>query len=104
MVLVCGSRRSGSGSAYRPFEAAIHRWEAQLARGGHFRQTDGLGVWTVRFEGGEVRLGPGSWGVELAGTASDLMLILWQRIPAERRQITGSQPVLSRYFTLVPPV
>ncbi len=79
-----------------------------------FRRTDGPGRWTVRFEGDEVRLTTGApddetdealCDVELAGTASDLMLFLWQRLPADRLdKVTGDQAVLDRYFTLVPPV
>ena len=43
--------------------------------------------------------------VELAGTASDLMLFLWRRIPADRLDaVRGDRDVLDRYFTLVPPV
>ncbi|MFD0382966.1 hypothetical protein ACFQ2B_13110 [Streptomyces stramineus] len=73
-----------------------------------FRQTDGPGRWTAHFEGGDVRLTEGEdggWDVELSGTASDLMLFLWQRIPVgERLRVAGDQTVLDRYFTLVPPV
>jgi hypothetical protein len=42
--------------------------------------------------------------VELAGTASDLTLFLWQRIPADQLEVQGDQGVLDRYFTLVPPI
>ncbi|MFI1970672.1 maleylpyruvate isomerase family mycothiol-dependent enzyme [Streptomyces cinnamoneus] len=82
-----------------------------------FRRTDGAGDWSVRFEGDEVRLdtgdGPGAddpdgdsgGAVELAGTASDLMLFLWQRIPADRLDVVkGDRAALDRYFVLVPPV
>jgi hypothetical protein len=66
-----------------------------------FRQTDGADSWTVRFEGDDVRLdnGTGTCDVELAGTASDLMLLLWQRLPATRLvSVAGDPGVLSRYF------
>ncbi|MGK5628957.1 maleylpyruvate isomerase family mycothiol-dependent enzyme [Streptomyces sp. URMC 123] len=71
-----------------------------------FRRTDGTRGWTVHFEGAEVRLtdGTGPYDVELAGTASDLALFLWQRLPADRLEVTGDRKVLDRYFTLVPPV
>jgi uncharacterized protein (TIGR03083 family) len=69
-----------------------------------FRQTDGTSTWTVEFDGDDVRLTAGPGDVELAGTASDLMLFLWQRIPADRLDLTGDRAVLDRYFTLVPPV
>lgn len=70
------------------------------------RQTDGTGNWTVRFEGDDVWLTESTepCDVELAGTASDLMLFLWQRIPADRLEVKGDRDVLDRYFTLIPPV
>ncbi|NUW39031.1 maleylpyruvate isomerase N-terminal domain-containing protein [Nonomuraea rhodomycinica] len=46
----------------------------------------------------------GPVGVELAGTASDLMLYLWRRIPADRLEVRGDPRLLERYFVLVPPV
>lgn len=71
-----------------------------------FRRTDGPGEWTARFDGDAVRLtegpGPGA-DVELAGTASDLMLFLWDRVPADRLDVTGDRAVLARYRDLVPP-
>ncbi|GAA2145989.1 maleylpyruvate isomerase family mycothiol-dependent enzyme [Kitasatospora kazusensis] len=73
-----------------------------------FRRSDGPGRWTVLFEGDEVRLdgsgGAGPCDVELTGTASDLMLFLWGRLPADRLTVSGEQEVLDRYFSLVPPV
>jgi uncharacterized protein (TIGR03083 family) len=68
------------------------------------RRTDGPGDWTVRFDGAEVRLDPGPGDVELAGMASDLMLFLWQRVPAERLSVTGDRTLLDRYFELAPPL
>ncbi|GHC35054.1 hypothetical protein GCM10010507_05050 [Streptomyces cinnamoneus] len=72
-----------------------------------FRRTDGPGAWTVHFDGDDVRVGDdgGPCDVELAGTASDLMLFLWHRLPADRLDaVEGDPAVLDRYFTLVPPV
>jgi uncharacterized protein (TIGR03083 family) len=72
-----------------------------------FRQTDGRGDWTVHFEGDDVRLNESTepCDIELAGTASDLMLFLWNRIPADQLdEVKGDRDVLDRYFTLVPPV
>ncbi|WP_431895455.1 maleylpyruvate isomerase family mycothiol-dependent enzyme [Nonomuraea sp. bgisy101] len=71
-----------------------------------FRQIDGAGDWTVAFNGDDVLLIEGGepGDVELTGTASDLMLFLWQRIPPERLEVKGEREVLDRYFTLVPPV
>lgn len=79
-----------------------------------FRRTDGPGCWTVCFDGDEVvartgdqpgdQSGDGGWDVELAGTASELMLFLWQRVPADRLTVTGERDLVERYFTLVPPM
>jgi hypothetical protein len=51
--------------------------------------------------------------VELSGTAPDLMLFLWHRVPADagadaeagagRFTVHGDASVLDRYFALVPP-
>ena len=71
-----------------------------------FRQTDGANDWTVCFDSDDVRLVEVAepCDVESAGTASDLMLFLWQRIPAGRLDVSGDESVLNRYFTLVPPL
>jgi uncharacterized protein (TIGR03083 family) len=85
-----------------PFRRA--RQKAPAGQGERFRFTDGASHWTVLFDGDDVRLVEGPGDVELAGTASDLMLFLWQRVPAGQLDISGDQTVLDRYFTLVPPV
>ncbi|GAA3673632.1 maleylpyruvate isomerase family mycothiol-dependent enzyme [Nonomuraea antimicrobica] len=71
-----------------------------------FVRTDGPGEWVVSFEGGQVRLGDsgGDPDVEAAGTASDLALFLWHRIPAGTLGVRGDPTLLDRYFALVPPV
>ncbi|MGC0419442.1 maleylpyruvate isomerase family mycothiol-dependent enzyme [Embleya sp. AB8] len=71
-----------------------------------FRRTDGEGAWVVCFAGDRFLIeDPQSPGqVEIAGTASDLVLFLWQRIPADRLAVTGDRAVLDRYFTLAPAV
>ena len=70
-----------------------------------FRRTDGEGTWAVRFDGADVEVGPGGPGdIEISGTASDLMLFLWQRIGAERLGVRGNESLLDRYFVLVPPL
>ncbi|WP_414636366.1 hypothetical protein [Actinophytocola sp.] len=60
----------------------------------------------MHFDGAQVHLEEGRSGcdVELAGTASDLMLFVWQRIVADRLAVTGDAAMVDRYFTLVPPV
>jgi len=44
--------------------------------------------------------------VELYGTASDLMLFLWQRLAAGSGSLVaeGDTALLDRYFVLVPPL
>jgi uncharacterized protein (TIGR03083 family) len=89
-----------------PARRAQKRAQAGSGERFRFRQTDGTGDWTVHCEGDDVRLteSTGHWDVELAGTASDLMLFLWHRIPADSLdEAVGDRGVLDRYFTLVPP-
>ncbi|TQF06141.1 maleylpyruvate isomerase family mycothiol-dependent enzyme [Kitasatospora acidiphila] len=71
-----------------------------------FRRTDGPESWSVEFTGNEVRLArpAGEAEAELAGTASDLLLHLWGRSPAEELAVSGDKALLERYFTLVPHV
>ncbi|MEU3403317.1 maleylpyruvate isomerase family mycothiol-dependent enzyme [Streptomyces sp. NPDC006670] len=71
-----------------------------------FRRTDGPESWTVEFAGDVPRVEPGGTGpvaVEAAGTAGDLTLFLWQRIPATALEVTGDPALLDHWFTLVPP-
>ncbi|NUK51972.1 hypothetical protein HRW23_28080 [Streptomyces lunaelactis] len=60
----------------------------------------------MHFDGDEVRLTDDSepYDVELAGTASELMLFLWGRIPVGRLQVNGDADALDRYGVLVPTV
>lgn len=75
-----------------------------------FLQTDGAGDWTVVFTGDDVRVdaNPGAAGVgvgvEVAGTASDLMLFLWRRISVDALDVTGDRAMLDRYFELTPAI
>ncbi|MFD0470042.1 maleylpyruvate isomerase family mycothiol-dependent enzyme [Nonomuraea thailandensis] len=70
-----------------------------------FLRTDGPGEWVVCIDGEHVRVGDGGASdVGLAGTASDLMLFLWRRIPAGALAVHGDKAVLDRYFDLVPPL
>jgi uncharacterized protein (TIGR03083 family) len=90
-----------------PFRRAMKQAPPGAGERFRFRQTDGPGDWTVHFDGEVVRLveSTGRCDVESAGTASDLMLFLWRRLPADRLEVvTGSPEALDRYFTLVPPV
>ncbi|SDC10553.1 maleylpyruvate isomerase family mycothiol-dependent enzyme [Actinokineospora iranica] len=72
-----------------------------------FRQTDGPGQWTLCFDGDDARLigAAEPWDVELAATASDLMLFLWHRLPVTGLGgVTGDASVLARYPALAPPI
>ncbi|MGW2865462.1 maleylpyruvate isomerase family mycothiol-dependent enzyme [Streptomyces sp. NPDC001205] len=71
-----------------------------------FRQSDGSGVWIVQLDPDGVRLnsGTGCCDVELTAAASDLMLFLWHRIPADGLEVRGDGALLERYFKLVPPL
>lgn len=71
----------------------------------HFHRTDGPGEWMVRFrpDGVEVTREHGKGDVAVRDTASNLLLFLWQRIPATRMEVFGDAMLLDRYFELVPP-
>ncbi|MFI6539018.1 maleylpyruvate isomerase family mycothiol-dependent enzyme [Nonomuraea sp. NPDC050547] len=77
--------------------------KAPPGAGETFRFVCDEGAWTVRFEGDEL-LDEGSPDLEVAGTASQLMLFLWQRIPADRLAVSGDPKLLDRYFELAPPI
>ncbi|MBH1938752.1 maleylpyruvate isomerase family mycothiol-dependent enzyme, partial [Streptomyces sp. AV19] len=55
-----------------------------------FRRTDGPGEWTVSFEGDAILPAEGPCDAELSGTASDLLLFLWHRLPADACQGNSS--------------
>lgn len=82
--------------------------EAAPGRGERFRfsRTDGAEAWAVRFDGNDARLGDpdGPCDVSLSGTASDLMLFLWQRVAAGALDIRGDARLADHYFDLVPPM
>jgi len=71
----------------------------------YFHQTDGDGEWTVRFNPDAVLVShePDASAVITSGTASDLFLFLWGRIPAQRLGVSGDAALLDLYFELVPP-
>ncbi len=98
------------GQNFRVMAPARRAWTQAPPGAGEryrFRRSDGPDEWTVCFEGDDVRLdgGAGPCDAELTGTASDLMLHLWGRIPADRlAEVKGGKDALERYFALVPPV
>jgi uncharacterized protein (TIGR03083 family) len=71
-----------------------------------FRRTDDAGYWAIRCDGPAVVSYDGPCDVELYGTASDLMLFLWQRLAAGSGSLVaeGDTALLDRYFVLVPPL
>jgi uncharacterized protein (TIGR03083 family) len=89
--------------------AATRKWTENPAQGAgesyHLHRTDGEGEWLVTFEGDSVtvRREHGKADVALRGTAEDLFLWLWGRIPADRLDVVGDTTRLSRYRELVPP-
>ncbi|HEX3593429.1 MAG TPA: maleylpyruvate isomerase family mycothiol-dependent enzyme [Pseudonocardiaceae bacterium] len=89
-----------------PMRRAVKQAPAGSGERFRFRRTDGPGTWLVHFDGHDVRLDgrPGPIDVDLSGTASDLALFLWGRVPADDLDVDGDLDVLDTYFTLVPPL
>ena len=71
-----------------------------------FRRTDGPQAWAVRFDGDPVLLGvpADDYDIQISGTASDLALFLWHRDVTGGLEVQGDSSLVSRYFTLVPPM
>lgn len=82
-----GSHRQGSGETY------------------HFHRTDGPGEWLLRFapDGPVVTREHAKGDAAFRGSASDLLLFLWQRPPVERLEVFGDGALATRYFELAPP-
>jgi hypothetical protein len=72
----------------------------------HLHRTDGEGEWLIRFEGNDVQVSRehARAGVALRGSASDLFLYLWGRIPYSALDVVGDTSLLERYRELVPPL
>ena len=70
----------------------------------HFHRTEGEGEWLVVFgsDGVQVTREHAKGDVAIRGTASDLFLWLWGRIPAERLEVIGDAALVGRWFELVP--
>ncbi len=73
-----------------------------------FRRTDGPESWTVLFSGDQILRVPGFTGpavdVAAAGSACDLSLFRWGRLPPTVLRVQGDAALLPHRFTLVPPV
>lgn len=100
--------RDGIDEALDVYQPRWCRPESKFAGNGesyHFHRTDGEGEWLVMFEGDGMRVSREHKKADVAvrGSASDLLLFLWHRIPAERLDVVGDAALLERYFELVPP-
>lgn len=71
----------------------------------HFHSTDGEGEWLVEFRPAEVCVSHehAKGDVAVRGTASDLLLWLWGRIPTAQLEVVGNHDLAARWFELVPP-
>jgi uncharacterized protein (TIGR03083 family) len=70
----------------------------------HFHRTDGPGEWLVTFQGEDVtvRAEHAKGDIAIRGSAEDIFLWLWGRIPADRLDIHGNVALLAQYRRLVP--
>jgi predicted lipid carrier protein YhbT len=68
----------------------------------HFHRTDGDGEWLVTAtpEGPRVERTHAKGDLAVRGTAFDLVLFLWRRIPADRLETFGDEALVSRWFEL----
>ncbi len=66
----------------------------------HLHRTDGEGEWLVRLQPGglEVTRGHEKGDAALRGSASDLLLVLWRRIPLDRIEVLGDRAVADRFL------
>ena len=105
-----------------PFRRAIAQAPPGQGERYLFERTDGPEKWAVQFDGDAIRLsttgdtpegapGPVPGGVpgdashvRISGTASDLALYLWRRADPAGLDVQGAPSLLTRYFTLVPPL
>lgn len=70
----------------------------------HFHRTDGEGEWLLTFNGKEldIKQTHAKGDIALRGSASDLLLFLWGRVPADKLEIFGNAALAERYFELLP--
>jgi uncharacterized protein (TIGR03083 family) len=96
----------GVGELVEVLAPRQHRRSSQSAAGEtyHFHRTDGPGEWFVRFgaDGLEVTAEHAKADVALRGSAADMLLVLWRRLPADTVEVFGDRAVLDRWYQLVP--
>lgn len=70
----------------------------------HLHRTDGEGEWLLTFNGKELDIKPvhAKGDVAIRGTASDLLLMLWRRIPPEQLDLIGDKDRANHLFDLLP--
>lgn len=100
--------RDGIDEVFDVMLTARREWIEPRAAGGetyHFHRTDGEGEWSIAFRPDGVEITPkhGKGDVAFCGTASELLLFLWGRIPASRLEVIGDDELVDRWFALVPP-
>jgi uncharacterized protein (TIGR03083 family) len=66
----------------------------------HLHATDGEGEWLLSFDGADVAVtrGHAKGDVAVRGTASDLLLVLWRRIPPADVEVLGDGDVLDHFL------
>ncbi len=101
--------RDGIDQTFDVMLPARRQWKEPRIGSGetyHFHRTDGEGEWLLRFDPEDVTVTRehAKGDVAVRGTASDLFLFLWGRLPAERLDVHGDAALLERYFALVPPL
>ncbi|MBN9388665.1 MAG: maleylpyruvate isomerase family mycothiol-dependent enzyme [Chloroflexi bacterium] len=70
----------------------------------HLHRTDGEGEWLLTFNGRELDVQPihAKGDVAIRGTASDLLLVMWRRIPLDGLEIFGDKAKAQHLFELLP--
>lgn len=70
----------------------------------HLHRTDGEGEWLLTFNGKDLDIKPihAKGDVAIRGSASDLLLLLWRRIPLERLDVLGDKDKAKYFFELLP--
>ena len=72
----------------------------------HFHRTDGPGEWLLRFAPGAPVLTRehAKGDIAIRGTAADLFLWIWDRIPEDSLEVYGDTALLGRFVELAPPI